>query len=112
MAINLTPAVVKVLHAFLADAENVFYGAGLTASTGVSSGSLYPALTRLEREGWITGMGEDVDPREVGRPARRLYRMTGRGVCEAHVALVELSESVRPPAASPGWLEERERSSH
>ncbi|MEW2568342.1 helix-turn-helix transcriptional regulator [Streptomyces sp. NPDC047070] len=101
---TLTPAVVRMLQAFLKDPQHVYYGTELMEAASVSSGSLYPALARLERAGWVLGDDEDIDPRVEGRPARRLYRMTGEGAREAHLALVELSESVRPPKTSPGWL--------
>ncbi|MFJ5613569.1 PadR family transcriptional regulator [Streptomyces sp. NPDC093221] len=45
----------------------------------VSSGSLCPALARLERAGWIIGEAEDIDPKIEGRPARRYYTMTAEG---------------------------------
>ncbi|MFH8500541.1 PadR family transcriptional regulator [Streptomyces coeruleorubidus] len=100
---ELTSAVVRMLQTFLEDPERVFYATELMEAARVGSGSLYPALARMERDRWIESEDEDVDPREKRRPARRYYRMTKNGALEAHVALVELSESVRPPASSPGW---------
>ncbi|MGW2951530.1 PadR family transcriptional regulator [Streptomyces eurythermus] len=100
---ELTPAVVRMLQTFLEDPERVFYATELMEAARVGSGSLYPALARMERDKWIESEDEDADPREKGRPVRRYYRMTRKGALEAHVALVELSESVRPPASSPGW---------
>ena len=40
-------------------------------------GTLYKALSRLERDGILESRWEDVDPVLVGRPRRRLYRATG-----------------------------------
>lgn len=100
---NLTPAVVRMLQTFLEDPDRIFYATELMKAARVGSGSLYPALARMEQAGWVTCEEEDIDPKKVGRPARHYYQMTGAGAREAHLALVELSESVRPPASSPGW---------
>ncbi|MDX2541645.1 PadR family transcriptional regulator [Streptomyces sp. WI04-05B] len=103
MDFKLTPAVVRILHAFLATPQTPRYGMQLMKDAKVSSGSLYPALTRLERAGWIVGADEDIDPRTEGRPARRYYTMTGEGARTAHLELAELSEQMRPPAPAPDW---------
>ncbi|WP_327345966.1 PadR family transcriptional regulator [Streptomyces europaeiscabiei] len=100
---ELTPAMVRILQTFLVAPERVFYATELMEAARVGSGSLYPALARMERDKWVESEDEGIDPREEGRPARRYYRMTKTGALAAHVALVELSESVRPPATSPGW---------
>uniref|UniRef100_UPI002F910D2C PadR family transcriptional regulator n=1 Tax=Streptomyces sp. NBC_01562 TaxID=2975879 RepID=UPI002F910D2C len=103
MDFKLTPAVVRLLQAFLEDPEAPHFGAELTKKAHVSSGSLYPALRRFEAAGWVEGETEDIDPSEAGRPARRYYTLTPLGAREAHLALAELSHRVRPPATSPGW---------
>ncbi|MBK3564535.1 PadR family transcriptional regulator [Streptomyces sp. MBT62] len=100
----LTPAVVRMLQEFLKDPDHTFYATELMEASRVSSGSFYPGITRLQRAGWVISEDEDIDPRAEGRPARVFYRMTGEGARAAHLALVELSNSVRPPASSPGWL--------
>ncbi|MGW5656790.1 PadR family transcriptional regulator [Streptomyces humi] len=104
MDLTLTPAVVRVLQVFLADPDAPRYGMQLMNEARVSSGTLYPALARLERAGWITGENEDIDPAEAGRPARRYYTMTREGARAAHRELTELSERSRPPTRTPGWL--------
>jgi len=48
-------------------------------STGLSSGTLYPILMRLDEAGWLESRWEKVDPARVGRPRRRLYRITALG---------------------------------
>ncbi|WP_093696503.1 PadR family transcriptional regulator [Streptomyces sp. 2231.1] len=103
MDLQLTPAVVRMLQAFLEDPEEPHYGAELMKKAHVSSGSLYPALRRFEKAGWVTRQEEDIDPSEAGRPARRYYTLTAEGAREAHLALAEFSHRVRPPTASPGW---------
>ncbi|MFJ1608603.1 PadR family transcriptional regulator [Streptomyces sp. NPDC088253] len=104
---HLTPAAVRLSQTFLEDVTRRFYATELMEAAHVGSGSLYPALARMEKSGWIVSEDEDAadpTPRKRGRPARRYYWMTGEGARAAHLALVELSDSVRPPASSPGWL--------
>lgn len=103
MDFKLTPAVVRLLQAFLEDPDAPHFGAELIKKAHVSSGSLYPALRRFEGAGWVEAEEEDIDPSEAGRPARRYYTLTGLGAREAHLALAELSQRVRPPTTSPGW---------
>jgi PadR family transcriptional regulator len=50
----------------------------------VPEGSVYPALYRLERAGWISSTDEQVSGRR-----RRIYRLTPRG----HVALDERAQA-------------------
>jgi PadR family transcriptional regulator, regulatory protein PadR len=62
-------------------------GADIAKATGVGSGTLYPLLARLETAGWLKGEWENVEPSEVGRPRRRLYRLTGLGQRRVREAL-------------------------
>ncbi|CAM5478802.1 hypothetical protein AQJ11_03070 [Streptomyces corchorusii] len=101
---DLTPAAVRIAQTFLEDPTRRFYATELMEAARVGSGSLYPALARMQKAGWVEEEDEDEETaRQNNRRARRYYWMTGEGVREAHCALVELSESVRPPASSPGW---------
>ena len=69
----------------------------------MKSGTIYPALHRLESEGWLRSWSEPVDSSEVGRPARRLYALTPTGLAAAEGALAPFRE-VAPPrrAGDPG----------
>ena len=58
-------------------------GMEITQATGVRAGTLYPMLVRLEQVGWVDSEWEDIDPTEVGRPARRYYTLTAKGRIEA-----------------------------
>ena len=50
-------------------------------STGLPSGTVYPALSRLERDGYVRSAWEDERrAHEEGRPARRYYRVTAPAV--------------------------------
>ena len=86
-----------VLRAFLADATAELYGSEIGEAAGLMSGTVHPILARLEAAGWVESRWEHVDPRVVGRPVRRYYRITGTGVEQARAAL----SRVRRPQPGP-----------
>lgn len=81
---KLTPQTVLVLETLM-DA-NSLAGADIGKATKLKSGTLYPLLLRLERAGWLSSEWEAGDPRELGRPRRRFYRVTGVGAAHAREA--------------------------
>jgi DNA-binding PadR family transcriptional regulator len=95
--LELTPKMAAVLKVFLEDPGQPRYGLELMRRTGQPSGTLYPILAKLERKGWLTGDREDIDPHAEGRPARRVYRISGEAVAAARAELAALSERYRPP---------------
>lgn len=57
------------------------YGFDIIDQTELPSGTVYPALGRLERDGLVKSSWEDEqDAHADGRPARRYYRLTAPGV--------------------------------
>jgi DNA-binding PadR family transcriptional regulator len=92
---TLSPATARVLRELLNDVQGQHYGREIMRATGLKSGSLYPILARLERQGVVKGEQEDIDPAEAGRPARRYYRITTEGAWAARLALAELHELTR-----------------
>lgn len=60
----------------------------------ISSGSLYPILMRLENDGFISSKWEEEDPRDLGRPRRRLYRICGKGEKLLREALADLADGL------------------
>jgi len=57
------------------------YGFDIIDQTGLPSGTVYPALGRLERDGLVKSAWEDAQgAHSEGRPARRYYRLTAPGV--------------------------------
>jgi PadR family transcriptional regulator PadR len=83
----MTMPVILILSAMLQRADEEWYGLELSEHAELKSGTIYPALLRLEEAGWLTSRWEDVDPSEVKRPRRRLYRLTGVGQTVAQDAL-------------------------
>jgi len=56
------------------------YGFSVMETTGLPSGTVYPALRRLEREGLIRSQWESQAVAEADqRPARKYYRITRSG---------------------------------
>lgn len=94
MNVRMSISTIKLLKLLLDKPQDVVSGAAISKATGIGSGTMYPLLQRLETAGWIKGDWEDVDPAEVGRPKRRLYKLTGKGQAEARSALNELGVSV------------------
>jgi DNA-binding PadR family transcriptional regulator len=88
---RLTHASLKVLRAFLDGRMVKLSGADIHKQSGVFTGTLYPLLLRFEAAGWLTSEWEDVDPKEVGRPRKRFYRLTPTGRARANAALASVS---------------------
>lgn len=72
-----SPTLVAILQALAAGSR---YGFDLIDATGLPSGTVYPALGRLEDEGCVSSRWEDhrIAQREK-RPPRRYYELTPAG---------------------------------
>ena len=56
------------------------FGFDIMEVTGLPSGTVYPALRRLESAGLVTSSWEgDRDAQKAGRPRRRNYQLTKAG---------------------------------
>lgn len=89
--VRLSLQTLKVLEAFLEDPTAELAGADVRKRGHLSSGTLYPILLRLESAGWLVSRWEKVDPATVGRPRRRLYRVTPTGLRRTSEAFGSLS---------------------
>ncbi|WP_352671987.1 helix-turn-helix transcriptional regulator [Mesorhizobium sp. M0478] len=85
--VRLSSASLKVLRLFVEEPRKARSGSEITKEAGISSGSLYPILDRLETAGWFTSRWEEIDPSQAGRPRRRYYQITGLGQNKANEAL-------------------------
>jgi len=75
---RLSITAVSVLHAI---ADGYQYGFDVIDQTGLPSGTVYPALSRLERDGLVKSAWENEHEAHAdGRPARRYYKLTAPGV--------------------------------
>ena len=74
---RLSITAVSVLQAIAAGYE---YGFDIIDHTGLPSGTVYPALSRLERDGLVRSAWEaESEAHAEGRPPRRNYRVTAQG---------------------------------
>ena len=75
--LNLTFPTALVLQAL---ARGFHHGFDIMDATGLPSGTVYPILRRLDREGYLTSTWEKhaIAQREQ-RPPRRYYEITGAG---------------------------------
>ena len=75
---RLSVSACSVLQAIV---DGAHYGFDVIERTGLPSGTVYPALSRLERDGYVASSWEDeASAHAEGRPARRYYRLTAHGV--------------------------------
>ena len=82
---RLSVTAVSVIQAIAAGFE---YGFDIIDHTGLPSGTVYPALARLERDGYVRSAWEDEQrAHRDGRPARRYYRITAPGTRALEQAL-------------------------
>jgi PadR family transcriptional regulator, regulatory protein PadR len=94
---RLSITAVSVLHAI---ADGYQYGFDVIDQTGLPSGTVYPALSRLERDGLVKSAWENEHEAHAdGRPARRYYKLSAAGV----KALAEAAAYYRSilPAGKP-----------
>jgi PadR family transcriptional regulator PadR len=75
--VNVTLPTTLVLQALACGHQ---YGFDVMDATGLPSGTVYPMLRRLEKEGLVRASWEDPQTaRDEQRPPRRYYELTGQG---------------------------------
>ncbi|MCH7991957.1 MAG: helix-turn-helix transcriptional regulator [Gemmatimonadetes bacterium] len=90
-SVRMTQVTALILHAVGAGYR---YGFDIMDVTGLASGSVYPALRRLERARLLRGKWEDAPAaRRGGRPQRRLYELTKAGEDAAAEATKKLANA-------------------
>lgn len=89
---RLTLQGLQVLRVFTERLNESLAGSDIRQHTALSSGTLYPILIRFESAGWLKSKWEKVDPSRIGRPRKRLYRITPNGLAKAYEALGSLGE--------------------
>lgn len=82
-SVRMSLQTLRTLEAFLENPTDELSGSDVQKRSGLASGILYPILLRLESAGWFVSRWEAVDPASVGRPRRRLYRLTPSGLARA-----------------------------
>jgi DNA-binding PadR family transcriptional regulator len=90
---------VTVLHSV---ASGIPYGFQIIEQTGLTSGTVYTSLGRLERDGYVRSRWEDVrTAHQEKRPPRRYYALTAHGarVLDDSLARFRALRPVRAAAA-------------
>jgi PadR family transcriptional regulator, regulatory protein PadR len=76
--IRLTAVIMDVLEVLTSSSpDDPSWGLQLCEQTGYGTGTVYPALDRLLKVGWIEDMWEEPPPAD--RPRRRYYSITSAG---------------------------------
>jgi PadR family transcriptional regulator PadR len=92
--VRLSLQTLRVLEAFLDNPAEELAGSDVQKRGKLASGTLYPILLRLESAGWFVSRWESVDPTHVGRPRRRLYRLTPNGLARASEVFASFGRTV------------------
>ena len=96
----MTVVIMDVLDVIMsARVDDPAWGLRICDQTGRGSGTVYPALDRLMKVGWIEDRWEDPVPAD--RPRRRFYTITSTGRA-AYTAAQEERASRRAAWARPG----------
>jgi PadR family transcriptional regulator, regulatory protein PadR len=84
--IRLTAVIMDILDVLTnSPLDDPPWGLRLCEQTGYGTGTIYPAVDRLLRAGWIESKWED--PAPADRPRRRYYFVTSAGRAEYQEAL-------------------------
>ena len=76
--IRLTAVIMDILDVLISSpADNPAWGLRLCEQTDYGTSTIYPALDRLMKAGWISDYWEDPPPQD--RPRRRFYELTSTG---------------------------------
>jgi len=66
-------------------AQGLSYGFSIIDHTGLPSGTVYPALRRLESAGLVASLWDHRGAEKSGGPPRKYYRLTASGRERLHV---------------------------
>jgi PadR family transcriptional regulator, regulatory protein PadR len=91
---RITTQTLSILGVFLTNPKQEIAGADIARKTGLKSGTLYPALFRLERAKWLRSKWEEGAAAELGRPRRRIYLLTSEGREQARSVCKMVSEMI------------------
>lgn len=98
---NLSFGAVAILQAIASGSR---FGFDIMSTTGLTSGTVYPALDRLEQLGLLRSHWEDEAVAHAeGRPARRYFAMTKKGAAalttarEKTLRLIKINPAMLDP---------------
>jgi PadR family transcriptional regulator PadR len=90
--VRLSEIGLRVLRWMLDHPQSQHSGSTLIKELHSTSGALYPLLMRFEEAGWMKSIWENIEPRSIGRPKKRLYELTFYGTTQARLHLKHLQE--------------------
>lgn len=96
---KLSLQALRVLHCLFQHTNNATCGADLIKELNIFSGTIYPILLRLEKNGFVESKWEIETPSMLGRPRRRLYTITGDGIRAAQDATAEFNIAMQSTIA-------------
>lgn len=79
---RVTVAFLRILELFIANDKSSYCGSDVMKLLNLRSGTVYPLLTRMTNAGWLSRELENVNPKLVGRPAKRFYQISSTGLKE------------------------------
>lgn len=98
--LNITYPTALVLQAL---SQGFHYGFDIMDATGLPSGTVYPILRRLDREGLLQSSWEDpADAQKQQRPPRRYYAITPDGermLADATARYHTLEQAIAPSSS-------------
>jgi PadR family transcriptional regulator PadR len=97
-----TYTLIQVAIALLDEPAGRHWGYELSKKSGVRSGVMYPLLTRILNEGWLTDGWEDEVATGGKRPPRRYYELTDQGRIQLGAVLQEARRDARFRGLTPG----------
>ena len=99
MRVRMTRATCEVLRVLLHTEE--CYGLEVIQRTQLASGTVYPILARLERQGCVRSRWEG-DETDARGPRRRFYRLTTTGLALARSMSLDQRLTAAPAGFTPG----------
>ena len=93
----MTLQTLAVLRVLLEQPAAKRYGLEIAKQAGLTTGTIYPILARLERAGWLISAWEEIDPAAEERPARRYYRLSTSGAERARNELAHAQDALFLP---------------
>ena len=97
--VSLSYGAAAILHAVASGQQ---FGFDIIDATGLTSGTVYPTLERLESQGYLRSKWENAaDAHREGRPARRYFTLTAAGASALRAVLARY-KALRPlPGFAP-----------
>lgn len=90
-----TYALVQVAAALMAEPSGRHWGYELSKRSGIRSGVMYPILSRMLGEGWLTDGWEESEAGRGQRPPRRYYELTAEGQVALGALVAEARHDAR-----------------